>query len=363
MQRIYSHVVVALLAISATTGMLPAATAQTTLPGAACNSTADNCLFMPLLRRDALPVRSIEPIATLPGSATYAVADNGYAYVGLDNTLSVVDVHTPAQPHVVGRYPLVFESLRRVSGIVQQGARIYVATYYRPTSCCFVGDLLIFDVQQPNTPTLLGKAETGGLRDLAVRNQLVFVTGIPWAFLTLGLAVYDVSNPAIPTQLSSLGRFGTDYGNDSVAVTDNTAYVGNRESIRVFDISDPVTSTLQTTKAFSDVYDLVVDGRFLYAAAGTNGIAVFDISVPDEPVLVGQVATGGNATQLQVVDGRAFVAQGEDGVAVVDVVQPSDPQLLASYKTPGPAVSVWGAGNMMYGAEGEAGLQILRLVP
>jgi len=68
---------------------------------------------------------------------------------------------------------------------------------------------------------------------------------------------------------------------------------------------------------------------YAYIATGSHGLAVVDVTNPDSPIAMGQIALGGNATGVAVSNalGIAAVANGSD-LALVDVGDPAAPALV-----------------------------------
>jgi hypothetical protein len=62
---------------------------------------------------------------------------------------------------------------------------------------------------------------------------------------------------------------------------------------------------------------------------------------------------------LAVAGPRAYLARRDEGVQIVDVEQPARPQPLAVIDTPGEAWDVELAGGLAFVADGSAGLRIL----
>jgi hypothetical protein len=61
-----------------------------------------------------------------------------------------------------------------------------------------------------------------------------------------------------------------------------------------------------------------VSGSYAYLAEDWAGMKVIDISDPSLPRVVGEWNTPGNAEEITLSDGRAFIADGPSGLRVVD---------------------------------------------
>jgi hypothetical protein len=128
------------------------------------------------------------------GHTTDIAISNGLVYVasvyadsGIEGAVDVIDASNPSS--------LVFRGMFRqpASGVAVLGNRVYVACSGLSWNNNRDG-LLILDVSNPATPVVLGNYGGGSTFDVAVLNDLAFVTG----GLGAGLQVLDVSNPASP---------------------------------------------------------------------------------------------------------------------------------------------------------------------
>jgi hypothetical protein len=102
--------------------------------------------------------------------------------------------------------------------------------------------------------------------------------------------------------------------------------------------------------------DVAVCGKVLYAI-GSGRIYSFDISSPENPVLLGKLDGLGNVRQIEVERGYAYVTSREEGLFVIDVQNPGNMVKAAHYDTielgTGIAVSGYLASvaNRQYGVE------------
>ncbi len=109
---------------------------------------------------------------------------------------------------------------------------------------------------------------------------------------------------------------------NGVVVSGNYAYVVNRDSLQVVDISTP--SDPQTVGAvglpddkWGGAYDLDIVGHYAFVANMGSGLQVVDVSTPSTPVVIATIDTLGNAQDVEVVDGFPCIADGSAGFIVV----------------------------------------------
>jgi len=269
-----------------------------------------------------------------------------YAYVANSNDgMRIYDVSDPAHPINVGHKPEVtmgasfgiavsgvlqhrsFETIRSwLFGRPKMGAQYaYLANYN--------DGLQIYDVSNPSKPKRIGHVNDGGTAlDAAVSGKFVFLAN-DYA----GLRVYDMSNPANPTNVANIKDTGYPWG---VAIAGKYAYVAeNFYGFSIFDISDlthPVDvghinnnpprevfnghNNDHPHPAFSDgsAYGIAVAGNHAYLANFGDGVWVYDISNPTNPISIAHTATNyqGFSMRIAVSKGFAFVANGNDGLRI-----------------------------------------------
>ncbi len=95
--------------------------------------------------------------------------------------------------------------------------------------------LLLADVSDPTTPSLLSTLDVGGAQDIAIVDDVVYV-----AVGAAGIAVVDISDPSAPLLLETV-----DYGASvqSVSAAGGILWGANQEDVLVLDISDPRAPT------------------------------------------------------------------------------------------------------------------------
>jgi hypothetical protein len=101
----------------------------------------------------------------------------------------------------------------------------------------------------------------------------------------------------------------------------------------------------------------VVDGK-AYVADG-DGLQIIDVSDPKNPKIIGTADTPGSAEDVYVSGNYAYIAAGYNGFQIIDVSNPNSPQITGGVKTPGGACGVYVSGNYAYIADGDSGLQII----
>ncbi len=101
-----------------------------------------------------------------------------------------------------------------------------------------------------------------------------------------------------------------------------------------------------------NAYDVVVDGGFAYVADGLSGLQVVNIAIPGTPTIVGDYNTPDNAMNIDVEGGYAYIADRDAGLQIIDVTDPENPTLAGSYYTPEPMGAIFVERNYAYALTG-----------
>jgi len=208
----------------------------------------------------------------------------------------------------IGKWPEYPLPLALGSPVGVSGSYAYLAGYGQPlptgSSKSSTLQLVTLDVSKPSQPRYLSHVDT--LTDLPgwdmVHGAQMQIRGT-YAYVTLGgppsmLAVFSLSEPALPRLVGTLAFSGRAHGIDVVG---DHAYVIAiseglpRGRLLVIDVSDPAHPTLKTTASFETVpYCISVAGGFAYVGgidlgAGYARVEMIDISNPSQAVVVGGI--------------------------------------------------------------------------
>jgi hypothetical protein len=173
-----------------------------------------------------------------------------------------------------------------------------------------------------------------------------------------GLAIYDVADPAKPTEIGRLNL--PNFENEDIDLGGDIALISNDPSeglgrLHVISIKDPAAPALITSfdtgtadggiftgpiggpfgvgKGTGHTASCVQQCRFVYLAGTGSGIDIVDLRDPEDPKYAGNFpapeATGGLTTHDVQFDreGNAWIS-GAGGVAAYDVADPLAPKLL-----------------------------------
>ena len=157
-----------------------------------------------------------------------------------------------------------------------------------------------------------------------MKRALVFAAVLP--------AVLFFSGPTKAEKFRHIENFSTSLFKDAVNTTAWWDEAGGE--IKLYPNPPEIIGSYNTSGSTRGVE---LYGDYLFAADGSAGVQVFDISDPASPAWVATYNTIGDAWRL-VADGNyLYVADGSSGLQVLDISNPAAPTLEGSYNTPGTA--------------------------
>jgi parallel beta-helix repeat protein len=283
--------------------------------------------------------------------------------------LRVVDISDPERPTEVPG----IHTADLVNGAAAVGSNLFFTTFPGPgsrwTHSIFGLDATVDGPLAPGPPFL----NPGN-------NTAMFVDGSTLLIADeLGLWLVDGSDPS-PCELAYLETqvfLGEGFESNGVTVAGGLAYVSTYYGkIRIVDVSDPRAPRVldQATDGAVGVGKVLSARGSLYAIAadelGRPVLAVFDLSVPTAPELVGLTPLPGDTArgdevgpQLAYAGGRLFVADGASGLLVIDVSNPSRPEIAGRLRLPGETVGVVVQREHAYVASDGGGLFVVSWSP
>ena len=235
--------------------------------------------------------------------------------------------------------------VKYLSLVGQVGGTAQAVAVQGPLAYLGVGQsLIVVDVSDPNTPSVIGKSAplVDTIEDLVVQGHYAY------ALSFLGLDIIDVSNPVQPVQIGTYGVGGV-----SLAVANGHAFIATRRNLHIVDVSSPGHPA--TAVALEGVYAVSVAarGRYLYVAAASSSgqLVVIDIARPTQPQVVSSLSVGGSP-ELTVVapvgSNNVYLALGPGGMAIIDVSNPLAPRQISMFRQSHGAYSLAVAENRAF---------------
>jgi hypothetical protein len=261
---------------------------------------------------------SPDPLATYTGlDYEYMVAMEGdTAYVlgtiGTNNfELHAIDLSTPTSPLMIDKIAFGHHTHHR--GMDVDGGMVVFA---------LDDDLWIIDATNPS--------------DLSVASSTPFVCCIsdlivdgPYVYIAdyVGLQVFDISNPAAPDSVASIGDLYTTYSLDKEG---EWLYLsGEGFGVQVVNVSTPSGPVLHGSLTGAFYHFIAVRGDYAYLA-GFYSFGVVDISNPDAPVEVVYQGLPGDALCISEENGIVAVTILDQQVQLFDVTSPTSPMAIGN---------------------------------
>ena len=173
-------------------------------------------------------------------------------------------------------------------GSGQGGSMARFAIVNNTLYCVVPNQLQVYDISLPTDPVIKTPITLSmGLETIFPYKNNLFIGA------TDGMYIFDNSKPNNPTLLS---RFTHVQSCDPVVVQDNYAYITLRagtncrqfptqSTLDVVDISNLNNPRVVSSQTLQSPYGLGIDGTQLFVCEGDNGLKIFDVSKPTQPVL------------------------------------------------------------------------------
>ena len=320
-------------------------------------------------------------------------AEGNYAYVARDTAgLAIIDTSNPAAP--VLRNTILPLTNSHISDVQVINGIAYLANEVpQGTPTPHIG-MFIYDVRNPLAPVELGRLEwgAGGGYHLGCDAHSITVEVTPTAtnaYLSSGitgdLAIFDVSNPAVPVYLSEILmpiRSYNGQSHDCVVANGRcyTSWLGG--GFTVDDVSNPTAPV-----RLAHVPTAGLNSEFFYHMALGNGgqnllvttarvsgphpVKIFNILNLGAISLAGSFSSPGNAIahQVSVLGKYAYIANLTDGLRILDISNPALPRSVGQYDpepgSGGAFAGGWGVfatANNIYLSHSSGGLYTIDLV-
>lgn len=325
---------------------------------------------------------------TASGEVNHLALSGTTLYIAAGSAgLSIVDIDPVSAPAALGSLALEGTA----EGIALAGRYAYLADGS--------SGLRVIDVSDSATPRLAAALTASGYcRSVSCRGKYLCTGNL----YDGGYQLYDISNPAAPTLLSTNKYTMYNESWNVILQEGLLAVVDYFSGIFFMDISDPVNPALAGMFFTpSSIVAAAVHGRFVLAVGELSGLQVLDIGFPARPLPVGTtdifrgvqgLAVAGDhayvtdrwsvrvfdlkkikqPTQVQalrlpagvprtiVTRGRqAFLSADLAGLYVLDTADPANPKIIGEYRFPGFAYGLAVDGDYVYLAHSDMGLLIL----
>jgi hypothetical protein len=112
-----------------------------------------------------------------------------------------------------------------------------------------------------------------------------------------------------------------------ITIEGSLAYVGDLNTLRIIDLSDPQVPAQISSITLSDrIEDIFIQGEYAFCAVYNAGLEIVKVASPQTPQVVGRLATGGQAYGATVSTNIAYVCATSGGLVVADVTDKAHPK-------------------------------------
>lgn len=183
--------------------------------------------------------------------------------------------------------------------------------------------LTIVDIGNPNSVHVVGALFLDPIRGVALRFPYVYVLTTERE-----LKVVDISAPSTPTEVASMDV--SFWSSEPLYVHGERLRLADWGAMQVYNISNPVNPQLIAMRAtHGAVYDMHASDRFLAIAEGSAGFELQDISQPGRPPLVGQLPVSPSCEGVFCGPSQLYLAAAGGGLRIYDypdIGEPPAPQ-------------------------------------
>jgi hypothetical protein len=253
---------------------------------------------------DASDPAFLEEVASiaLPAQARGMVVANSIAYCALENdVLQLVDLSDPHAPALLGSTALPCTP----TSVAVAGAYAYVPAW---EYCVDNHGIYAVDVSDPLAPAVVSRTEVE-----PYPTNIAISGGYAYTLDSFGLSILDLSSPAAPVRVGNLnlpggGRYLTVRGDRTYVVCSGEEYPAPDNGLNIIDTSDPTEPQVIGTLTAEDApaFGIGLWGDYALIGHGSLGMALIDISVPQDPKIVHHVGIQGVPSDYIVTDSLLF---------------------------------------------------------
>ena len=181
--------------------------------------------------------------------------------------------------------------------------------------------------------------------------------------LITGIGLHTaVADPIL--DLRTRSWYGSTFPNsvNAMAAESNRLHVvTGPQGLSIIDISNPwLPSRKGGVDTDGDARDVTVAQGFAYIADDRNGLVIVDVRDGDHPVIRSRYPTTGSAWSVAFLNSTVFVADSVRGLLAIDVRDPDHPVLAHQFSTPQPIQDLAVQGDLVLAATGLDGLRAFR---
>lgn len=263
-------------------------------------------------------------------SASTLVGDvqvvGSHAYVAVRSGLRILDVSDPTHPVEIGGYDASGHGTPSVVRLAVDGNLIYLADEN--------DHLYVVNVADPAHPVAAGYYSTPQYTwDLTAAGGRVYLAKDRAHYTATHFLGGDIHilSAADPAHLAEVGLYIGWGSAEGLGVSDNHAYVTDRNGVHIVDVSVPAAPAVASFVDTENAYDAAGADSYAYVADGTAGLRVLNVSDPAHPSQAGLYDTPGEATRMVQVGNYAYVVDYNLGLRIIHVADPAHPTAVGFF--------------------------------
>jgi len=252
-----------------------------------------------------------------PGLSYDVFIEGDYAYIAdsYPSGLQIINVQNPASPVFTGSYDSLSAQKLYVSGQY---------AYITPQ----IGNLNIINVSDPQSPSFVASVSGSyDARGVYVSENYAYVIRDIYQDRT-EFRIFDISDPANPVTMDFIDFYTSDPRD--IYLYGDLAFIVDRFYLHIVDVEDPA-NIFEAGSISSSGYGIYGYDEFAYIAGGNNGLAVFYVSDPSNPLLAGMFHTPDNTDDVYISGNYAYTASNSSGLYIMDISNPYDPAIVSNH--------------------------------